>query len=50
MVETIPPLLGAGARFIAVGLILLPILAWRRGLAGLAAHPRRAARPPASSA
>jgi drug/metabolite transporter (DMT)-like permease len=31
MVETIPPLLGAGARFIAVGLILLPILAWRRG-------------------
>jgi drug/metabolite transporter (DMT)-like permease len=31
MVETIPPLLGAGARFITVGLILLPILAWRRG-------------------
>jgi drug/metabolite transporter (DMT)-like permease len=31
MVETIPPLLGAGARFMAVGLILLPILAWRRG-------------------
>jgi drug/metabolite transporter (DMT)-like permease len=31
MVETIPPLLGAGARFTAVGLILLPILAWRRG-------------------
>jgi drug/metabolite transporter (DMT)-like permease len=31
MVETIPPLLGAGARFIAVGLLLLPILAWRRG-------------------
>ncbi|MDA0165600.1 EamA family transporter [Solirubrobacter ginsenosidimutans] len=31
MVETIPPLLGAGTRFIAVGLILLPILAWRRG-------------------
>ena len=31
MVETIPPLLGAGARFIAVGLILLPLLAWRRG-------------------
>jgi len=33
MVETIPPLLGAGTRFIAVGLILLPILAWRRGAA-----------------
>ncbi|MDA0140450.1 EamA family transporter [Solirubrobacter deserti] len=31
MVETIPPLLGAGARFMAVGLLLLPILAWRRG-------------------
>jgi drug/metabolite transporter (DMT)-like permease len=31
MVETIPPLLGAGSRFIAVGLILLPVLAWRRG-------------------
>ena len=31
MVETIPPLLGAGTRFIAVGLILLPILAFRRG-------------------
>ena len=31
MVETVPPLLGAGTRFIAVGLILLPILAWRRG-------------------
>src|SRR4029079_11103417 len=33
MVETIPPLLGAGTRFTAVGLILLPILAWRRGAA-----------------
>ena len=31
MVETIPPLLGAGTRFIAVGLILLPILAFRKG-------------------
>ena len=31
MVETIPPLLGAGARFVLVGLIMLPILAWRRG-------------------
>ena len=31
MVETMPPLLAAGSRFIAVGLILLPILAWRRG-------------------
>jgi drug/metabolite transporter (DMT)-like permease len=35
MVETIPPLLGAGARFICVGLILLPILAFTRGVAVL---------------
>jgi drug/metabolite transporter (DMT)-like permease len=32
MVETIPPLLGAGFRFVMVGVILLPILASRRGL------------------
>src|SRR3954467_6634758 len=32
MVETIPPLLGAGFRFIAVGALMLPVLAWRRGL------------------
>ncbi len=31
MVETMPPLLAAGTRFVAVGLILLPVLAWRRG-------------------
>src|SRR5690349_11120432 len=31
MVETIPPLLGAGTRFIAVGLILLPFVAIRKG-------------------
>jgi drug/metabolite transporter (DMT)-like permease len=35
MVETIPPLLGAGARFVVVGLLLLPILAWRRGVSVL---------------
>ena len=50
MVETMPPLLAAGSRFMAVGLILLPILAWRRGAARLAPIARRAARPPASSA
>ena len=33
MVETIPPLLGAGFRFVMVGVILLPILAWRKGWA-----------------
>jgi drug/metabolite transporter (DMT)-like permease len=31
MVETLPPLLAAGVRFVIVGLILLPILAIRRG-------------------
>jgi drug/metabolite transporter (DMT)-like permease len=40
MVETIPPLMGAGARFIVVGLLLLPILAWRKGLSVL--RPSRA--------
>jgi drug/metabolite transporter (DMT)-like permease len=40
MVETIPPLLGAGTRFVLVGLILLPILAWRKGLASI--RPSRA--------
>ena len=35
MVETIPPLLGAGTRFMAVGLILLPILAFTRGASAL---------------
>ncbi len=32
MVETMPPLLSAGARFIVVGLILLPFIAVRKGL------------------
>src|SRR3954453_2517080 len=32
MVETIPPLFGAGARFVLVGAIVLPVLAVRRGL------------------
>jgi drug/metabolite transporter (DMT)-like permease len=31
MVQTVPPLFGAGARFVLVGAILLPLLAWRRG-------------------
>jgi drug/metabolite transporter (DMT)-like permease len=35
MVETLPPLLAAGTRFVAVGLILLPILALRKGLSVL---------------
>jgi drug/metabolite transporter (DMT)-like permease len=40
MVETIPPLLGAGARFVVVGLIILPILVARRGFSVL--RPTRA--------
>jgi drug/metabolite transporter (DMT)-like permease len=35
MVETMPPLLSAGARFIVVGLVLLPFLAIKRGLAAI---------------
>jgi drug/metabolite transporter (DMT)-like permease len=35
MVETIPPLFGAGVRFIVVALFLLPILVWRRGISVL---------------
>ena len=35
MVETMPPLLSAGARFVVVGLILLPFLAVKRGLAAI---------------
>jgi drug/metabolite transporter (DMT)-like permease len=35
MVQTLPPLFGAGTRFVLVGVILLPILAVRRGPAVL---------------
>jgi drug/metabolite transporter (DMT)-like permease len=35
MVETIPPLLGSGVRFLVAAAVLLPFLAVRRGLAGL---------------
>jgi drug/metabolite transporter (DMT)-like permease len=40
MVDTMPPLFGAGVRFVLVGAILLPILALRRGSAVL--RPSRA--------
>jgi drug/metabolite transporter (DMT)-like permease len=40
MVETMPPLLSAGARFIIVGLVVLPFVALRRGLAAI--RPTRA--------
>ncbi|MEU3303499.1 EamA family transporter [Streptomyces sp. NPDC006678] len=37
VVETMPPFLSAGARFIAAGLILAAIIAWRQGLPALKA-------------
>jgi drug/metabolite transporter (DMT)-like permease len=40
MVQTLPPLFGAGTRFVLVGAILLPVLAVRRGHAVL--RPTRA--------
>ncbi len=40
MVETMPPLLSAGARFIVVGVILLPFIAVRKGLRAI--RPTRA--------
>jgi drug/metabolite transporter (DMT)-like permease len=40
MVETMPPLLSAGFRFVMVGLILLPIIAFKLGAAAL--RPTRA--------
>jgi drug/metabolite transporter (DMT)-like permease len=41
MVETVPPLLGAGARFGVAGAVMLVVLAVRRGVA--AVRPTRAA-------
>jgi drug/metabolite transporter (DMT)-like permease len=40
MVETMPPLLSAGARFTIVGLLVLPFVALRRGVAAI--RPTRA--------
>jgi drug/metabolite transporter (DMT)-like permease len=40
MVETLPPLLAAGTRFVAVGAIILPVMAVRRGASVL--RPSRA--------
>jgi len=40
MVETVPPLLGAGARFAVAGAVMVAVLAVRRGLA--AVRPTRA--------
>jgi drug/metabolite transporter (DMT)-like permease len=43
MVETVPPLLGTGARFLVAGLLLSAFLAWRRGSARLAITARELA-------
>jgi drug/metabolite transporter (DMT)-like permease len=42
MVETVPPLLGSGARFLLAAAVLFPFLAARRGLAGLRVTARQA--------
>jgi drug/metabolite transporter (DMT)-like permease len=41
MVETIPPLLGAGARFLVAGAVLYPVLLARRGLAAVRVPARQ---------
>jgi drug/metabolite transporter (DMT)-like permease len=48
MVETIPPLFGAGARFVLVGAIVLPVLAARRGLRAM--RPTRGEQVPSGLA
>ncbi|MEU6932233.1 EamA family transporter [Streptomyces sp. NPDC046374] len=41
VVETLPPFLSAGTRFVAAGLILAGIIAWRQGPAALKVTPRQ---------
>ncbi|MFE7414861.1 EamA family transporter [Streptomyces laurentii] len=43
VVETLPPFLSAGARFVAAGVILAGIIAWRQGPAALKVSPRQLA-------
>ncbi|MFF2569161.1 EamA family transporter [Streptomyces sp. NPDC058084] len=43
VVETLPPFLSAGARFITAGLLLAGIIAWRQGPAALKVSPRQLA-------
>jgi drug/metabolite transporter (DMT)-like permease len=43
MVETLPPLLGAGARFTVAGAVLLAVLALRRGASAVAVDRRQLA-------
>ncbi|MER8046362.1 EamA family transporter [Streptomyces sp. NPDC094032] len=43
VVETLPPFLSAGTRFVTAGLILAGIIAWRQGPAALRVTPRELA-------
>jgi drug/metabolite transporter (DMT)-like permease len=43
VVETMPPFLSAGARFLTAGLLLAGLLAWRQGPAALRVPPRQLA-------
>ncbi|MER6997990.1 EamA family transporter [Streptomyces sp. NPDC000410] len=43
VVETMPPFLSAGARFVTAGLILAAIIAWRQGPSALRATPAQLA-------
>ncbi|MFJ7065239.1 EamA family transporter [Streptomyces sp. NPDC101115] len=43
VVETMPPFLSAGARFVTAGLILTAVVAWRQGPAALKVSPRQLA-------
>jgi drug/metabolite transporter (DMT)-like permease len=43
MVETVPPLLGAGVRFVVAGGVILAFMAVRRGPAAIAVQPRQLA-------
>ncbi|MET9955706.1 EamA family transporter [Streptomyces sp. NPDC006339] len=41
VVETLPPFLSAGVRFVIAGLLLAGIIAWRQGAAALKVSPRQ---------
>ncbi|GAA5015325.1 hypothetical protein GCM10025734_63770 [Kitasatospora paranensis] len=41
VVETMPPFLSAGVRFLTAGLLLAGLLAWRQGPAALRVSPRQ---------
>ncbi|MGW4164847.1 EamA family transporter [Streptomyces sp. NPDC004788] len=43
VVETLPPFLSAGARFVVAGIVLAGIIAWRQGIGALKVSPRQLA-------